>query len=80
MKPAWWILLWGALLLAYMLEAVKIGPPEDTFYYGTFPRGMSVCPSAHLSVTCKANALRLAISPVPKDVPNVFFFLFQLFI
>lgn len=51
MKPAPAVTLWWVLLLASRLGATRKGSPEEaSFYYGTFPLGMSipllVCPSA----------------------------------
>lgn len=57
MKPVWVVTLWWALLLVRRLGATRKGYPEEaSFYYGTFPLGMSipllvclsVCPFVHL--------------------------------
>ncbi|XP_054985597.1 lactase-like protein [Sorex araneus] len=43
MKPELGTPLWGLLLLLLVCRqgASRVGPPEDTFFYGTFPRGFS---------------------------------------
>lgn len=50
MKPVPFVTLWWVLLLVSGLGATRKGSPEEaSFYYGTFPPGMSipllVCPS-----------------------------------
>lgn len=50
MKPVQVVTLWWVLLLVSRLGAARKGSPEEaSFYYGTFPLGMStpllVCPS-----------------------------------
>ena len=62
MKPVRAVPLWWVLLLVSRLGATRKGSPEEaSFYYGTFPLGMSipllVCPSvcqlAHLGLACQ---------------------------
>lgn len=62
MKPVRVVALWWVLLLVSRLGATRKGSPEEaSFYYGTFPLGMSipllVCPSvcqfAHLGWLAK---------------------------
>lgn len=44
MKPEWGIIL-GWILLVARAGAARRGPPEEaSFYYGTFPPGMSIPP------------------------------------
>lgn len=43
MKPVPFVTLWWMLLLVSGLGAIRKGSPEEaSFYYGTFPAGMSI--------------------------------------
>lgn len=43
MKPVPAVTLWWVLLLVPRLGATRTGSPEEaSFYYGTFPLGMSI--------------------------------------
>lgn len=62
MKPVRVVTLWWVLLLVSRLGATRKGAPEEaSFYYGSFPFGMSipllvypsVCPFAHLGWLAK---------------------------
>lgn len=67
MKPVWVVIL-GWILLVPRVGTAQRGPPEEaSFYYGTFPPGMSTPPLFCLSIHPSVSICLPTSADLPKN-------------